>query len=71
MMCGRSIPKRKRLLSPYYGLRPQHEPQEPDNLARFNHTQQRFNLITGLNTGPFPGIEEKIISTIKTIRKGN
>jgi hypothetical protein len=26
---------------------------------------------TGLTTGPFPGIEQQIISTIKTIRKQN
>ena len=52
-------------------MHPQRELPEPDNLARFNHTQQRFNLITGLNTGPFPGIEQQIISTIKTIRKHN
>jgi hypothetical protein len=42
------------------------------HLARFHHTQQNVNLcLTGLITGPFPGIEQQIISSIKTIRKRN
>ena len=44
---------------------------EPDNLARFHHTQQMSNRTSALATGHFPGIEPQIISTIKTIRKKN
>jgi len=50
---------------------PQRELSEPDNLARFHHTQQTSTCLAGLTTGPLPGIEQQIISTIKTIRKKN
>jgi hypothetical protein len=56
---------------PAAGFNPQRELPEPGNLARFHHTQQTFQPVTGLTTGPFPGIEQQIISTIKTIRKEN
>jgi hypothetical protein len=50
---------------------PQRELPEPDNLARFHHTQQTSTCLAGLATGRLPGIEQQIISTIKTIRKKN
>jgi hypothetical protein len=56
---------------PHRGLRPLQELSEPDYLARFHHTQTHGQPLTGLTTGPIPGIEEPIISTIKTIRKKN
>jgi hypothetical protein len=40
---------------------------EPDNLALFYHSQQTSTL-AGHITGPIPGNEQEIISTIKTIR---
>src|SRR5579862_157852 len=62
--------KRKRLLDP-----PAAEPlavgiSESDNLARFHHTTN-VNPTSGLTTGPLTGIEQKIISSIKTFRKRN
>ena len=56
---------------PRHGMFPQRELSEPGNLARFNHTLQTSTCFTGLTTGPLPGDEHEIISTIKTIRKQN
>jgi hypothetical protein len=35
------------------------------------HPTKIKTALFGLTTGPFPGIEQQIISTIKTIRKKN
>ena len=43
---------------------------ESDNLARFHHTTN-VNPTSGLTTGQLTGIEQKIISSIKTFRKRN
>jgi hypothetical protein len=64
------LPKRKRLPNS-----PVAEPlavgtPESDNLALFHHTTN-VNPTSGLTTGPLTGIEQKIISTIKTFRKRN
>jgi len=56
--------------APVCGELPQRELLESDNLARFHHTQQT-STTTGLTTGPSSGIEQQIISSIKTFRKEN
>jgi hypothetical protein len=72
MLCGRRYPKKGKDSSvPATVVNPQRELSEPGNLARFHHTQQRFNLVLTLIYRMYPGIEQQIISTIKTIRKKN
>jgi hypothetical protein len=56
--------------APVCGELPLRELLESDNLARFHHTQQT-STTTGLTTGPSSGIEQQIISSIKTFRKEN
>jgi len=40
-------------------------------LALFPPHKTNVNQTTGLTTGPIPGVEQKIISSIKTFRKRN
>lgn len=38
---------------------------------RFSTTPNKRQPLSGLTTGPFPGVEQQIISSIKTFRKEN
>jgi hypothetical protein len=63
--------KGKDSLIPSCGEHPLREPPESDNLARFHHTQQTSTRPLVSPPDRLSGIEQQIISTIKTFRKGN
>jgi hypothetical protein len=56
---------------PRRGTCPLRELSEPDNLARFHHTQLKVYHCLISSPDHSSGIEQQIISTIKTIRKKN
>ena len=62
--------KGKDSLIPSCGEHPLREPPESDNLARFHHTNKRQPPTTQ-HRCESSGVEQQIISSIKTFRKEN
>jgi hypothetical protein len=65
------LQKRKRLLSPPPRCSIRCGNFRSPTIWRVFHYTQQTSTTTGLTTGPIPGVEQQIISTIKTIRKKN
>jgi hypothetical protein len=69
-MCARNYSKKGKDSSAPAALIPLRELPEPDNLARFQHTQATSTIYWSHHRTN-PGNEQQIISGIKTIRKKN